>query len=126
MQLARAVEKVRQRLRPRGRDVVRAGRAAPGRKRQSLDAVVAMDELDCRIMRGDRRHDLEVEVARKRLGFLRIQAVAETHDEDRDVGIARREVAHVGLDLDDVADELVVGVRVEPVILANVRGQVEP
>ena len=85
-----------------------------------------MDELERRVVSGDRRHHLEVEVARKRLRLLGIQAVAEAHDQDCDAGVARREVTHIGLDLDDVADELVVGVRVEPVMLPDVRRHVEP
>ena len=125
VQLARAVEKARQRLCPRGCDVVRAGGAALGRQGHRLNAVVTMDQLERRVVPGDCRHHLEVEVTRERLRLLGIQAVAEAHDEDRDVGVAHREVADVGLDLDDVADELVMGVRVEPVILADVRGPVE-
>src|SRR5947207_1267947 len=43
VQLACAVEKARQRLRPCGCDVVRAGGAALGRQGHRFDAVIAMD-----------------------------------------------------------------------------------
>ena len=53
-------------------------------------------------------NSLNPEVARQWLGLLGIQAVADAHYEDGDAWVARREVAHIRLDLDDVAYELVV------------------
>src|SRR5438067_11197701 len=85
-----------------------------------------MDELDRRVVADHRWHHLEVEVPGKRLRLVWVQAVAEPQGEDGDMRIAHREVARIGLDLDDVAHELVPRVDVEAVILAQACREVEP
>ncbi len=76
-----------------------------------------MDELERRIVARDRRDDFEVEVASERLGLLRVEAVGKAEHNYRNLGIAQREIADVGLDLDDVAHELVARVGVQAVVL---------
>jgi hypothetical protein len=99
--------------------------AALGGQHHRLNAVVAMDQLKGRVVAHHRRHHLEVQVARQRLRLVRVEAVREAQGEDRDVGVADGEVAHVRLDLDDVAHELVAGVAVEAVVFAEPGREVE-
>jgi len=125
MQLARAVEKVRQRHASRRRDVVRAGRAALGRQAKRFDAVIAMGELERGVVARHRWHQLQVEVLGERLRLVSVEAVAESQHEDVDARVASGEVVHVGLDLDVVAHELMARVAVEAVVLAQSRRQVD-
>ncbi len=124
MELARGVEERRQRLSPGCGDVVCAGRPPLRREVKGLDAVVAMNQLQDGVVPGHRRHELEVEVPGQRLGLVRVKAVAEAERQQIDAGVAVGEVRYVRLDLDDVANELVLRVRIEPVVLAKVGLQV--
>jgi len=126
MQLAGGIEKFRKRLSSGGGDVIGAGRPALGSESKRLHAVVAVDHLQRRVVTRDRRHQLEIEVSRQRLGLIRVEAVAETQRQQVDAGVSDREVGDIGLHLDDVADELVLRVGVETMVLAQAGGQVEP
>ena len=95
MQLAGGVKQFRQRLSSGGGDVVRAGRPALGGQQHRLDAVVPVDELYGRVVPGGCGHDLEVEVARQRLRFLRVEAVAEPQHQHGDARVTACEVAYV-------------------------------
>jgi hypothetical protein len=85
-----------------------------------------MRELEGRIEPGHGRHDLEVQVPGQGLRLVSVEAIPETKHEDVDAGVACGEVGDVGLDLDDVAYELVARVAVEAVVLAQAGRQVDP
>ena len=106
MQLARGVEKCRQRLSALSGDVVGAGRPPLGREVKGLDTVVTMNQLQDGVVPGHCRHELEVEVPGQRLGLVWVEAVAETQRQEIDAGVAVGEVGYVRLDFDDVANEI--------------------
>ncbi len=60
MQLPGVVEQLGQRVAPGRCDVVGARRAALCRQPQGFDAVIAMGELESRVVAGNRRHHFEV------------------------------------------------------------------
>jgi hypothetical protein len=125
VKLAGRVEQRGKRLVARRGDVVGAGRPALGRKHHRLDAVVTVDQLDRGVVPDHGRHHFEVEVASERLRLIRVEAVADSEREDRDVRVADAEVAHIRLDLHDVAHELVSRVGVESMVLTQAGRQVE-
>src|SRR6266850_7695968 len=87
VQLACGVEQLGQRLWPWRGDVVSAGGPSLGRQRHRLDAVVAVDQLERRVVAGHGRDHLEVQVAGERLRLVRVQAVGKAQHEGADVGV---------------------------------------
>ena len=95
MELSGGIEQRAERFVARRSDVVRAARPAPGREHHRVDAVVAVNQLQRRVVADHGRHDLEVQISRQGLRLVGIEAVGETQGEDRDARIADREITDI-------------------------------